>query len=267
MLAFCYSKREATQRQEKHNYFQETALYVSPLLPYLINWLQDFGYPVLWVVVFVAAIGVPLPISLVLLAAGAFASLGDFNIVWLIIVALSALVCGDNAGYWIGRWWGTKVLDWLQQSRLHRFVSPARVARSRAYFQRRGGWAIFLSRFLFSALGGVINLLAGTDPYPYRGFLFCDVCGEVLGAVIPLGLGFLFGASWDAIGVLLSGISALLLGLLAVVLLAYWLLKTLPKAKAATASERAKEANQLAKVIPTVVDQPATNQGYSDLLP
>jgi hypothetical protein len=33
--------------------------------------------------------------------------------------------------------------------------------RSRAYFKLRGGWAVFLSRFLFSALGGVINLLAG----------------------------------------------------------------------------------------------------------
>jgi membrane-associated protein len=270
MLAFCYSKRAATLRQEKQNYFRSSlkkAQYVSPLLPYLINWLQDFGYPVLWVVVFVAAIGVPLPISLVLLAAGAFASLGDFNIVLLLITALSALICGDNIGYWIGRSWGTQVLDWLQRSRLRRFVSPERVARSRAYFQRRGGWAIFLSRFLFSALGGVINLLAGTGPYPYRGFLLCDVSGEVLGAVIPLGLGYLFGVSWDAIGILLSGFSALLLGLLAVALLAYWLLKTLPKAKAATSRKRTREGNQPVKVVPTVVDQPATNPGYGDLLP
>ena len=240
---------------------------MSSLFPYLLNWLQDFGYPALWVVVFVAAIGVPLPVSLILLAAGAFASLGDFNIGLLVITALSALVCGDNVGYWIGRLWGTKVLDWLQRSRLRRFISPERVTRAREYFQCRGGWAIFLSRFLFSALGGVINLLAGADPYPYQGFLLCDVGGEILGAVIPLGLGFLFGASWDAIGDLLSGLSALLLGLLAVAFLTWWLLKTLPQAKAVTTGNHAKLWKRPIKAIPTQIDQPIANQGSSNLLP
>ncbi len=41
---------------------------MSTILPYLINWLQEFGYPALWLVVFVASVGAPLPISLVLLA-------------------------------------------------------------------------------------------------------------------------------------------------------------------------------------------------------
>ena len=79
---------------------------MNSVLPYLINWLQQFGYPALWLAVFVASAGVPLPIVLVLLAAGAFAALGDFNLVILAITATSAAVCGDSVGYWIGRWWG-----------------------------------------------------------------------------------------------------------------------------------------------------------------
>src|SRR6266487_4118319 len=111
------------------------------LLPYLVSWLQEYGYPALWVSVFVASAGAPLPIGLILLAAGAFASFGDFNIGLLAITAISASVCGDSLGYFIGRRWGTKVLDWLEYSRARRFITPQTVTRSRAYFRRHGGWA------------------------------------------------------------------------------------------------------------------------------
>ena len=47
---------------------------MSALLPYLVNWLQEYGYPALWGLVFVGAAGIPLPITLLLLAAGAFAA-------------------------------------------------------------------------------------------------------------------------------------------------------------------------------------------------
>ena len=236
---------------------------MSATLVYLINWLQEFGYPALWLVVFVASAGMPLPIVLVLLAAGAFASLGDFNIVLLALTASSAAICGDSLGYLIGRLWGTKVLDWLVQSRLRRFVSPQRVSRSRAYFQRRGGWAIFLSRFLFSALGGVINLLAGADPYPYRRFLFYDAAGEIIGAVMPLGLGFFVGASWEALGNLLGGISAVLLALLIVIALAYTLFKSLSRA----ASRQLKQEKQPVKAPATMADATVTDHGSGILLP
>lgn len=238
---------------------------MNATLIYLINWLQEFGYPALWLVVFVAAAGVPLPIALVLLAAGAFASLGDFNIFFLALTATSAAVCGDSVGYLIGRLWGTKVLDWLVQSRLRRFVSPQRVSRSRAYFERRGGLAIFLSRFLFSALGGVINLLAGADLYPFRNFLLCDVPGETLGAVIPLALGLFVGTSWEAMGNLLGGISALLLTLLVVGILAYSLFKVLPLPRPAI--RRVEQDKRAVNVTSSVADSATTARGSGTLLP
>jgi membrane-associated protein len=205
---------------------------MSTLLPFLITWLQEYGYPALWLVVFVASVGAPLPIVLVLLAAGAFAELGDYNVLLLVLIAASAAVCGDNVGYFIGRRWGTKLLDWLEQTRVFRVLSPQVVARSRAYFKLRGGWAIFLSRFLFSGLGGVINLLAGADPFPYRRFLLLDAGGELIGAGSSLLLGYLFGASWEAVGNVLGAFSSLLLALLVVVLLAVRLVKMLQRAKA-----------------------------------
>ena len=71
---------------------------MSNLLSLLLTFLQNYGYLALWIVVFVAAVGIPIPITLLLLAAGAFAALGDFNIVLLFIISYSALVCGDKIG-------------------------------------------------------------------------------------------------------------------------------------------------------------------------
>ena len=211
---------------------------MSVFLPYLINWLQEYGYPLLWLLVFVAAVGVPLPTSLLLLAAGAFAALGDFQIVLLGIVAISASTCGDNLGFLIGRRWGSRVLNWLEHSG-QRLISPRILASARSRFQRGGGWAILLSRFPFSALGGVVNLLAGAELYPYRRFLLFDVSGELLSAGVPLSLGFIFGASWEAVGDILGSFSLLLLGILAAVYLSIRLLLLLRRLHAGQPSRSA----------------------------
>ncbi len=194
---------------------------MSTVLPVLLNWLQEYGYPVLWLSVFVASVGVPLPIGLMLLAAGAFAALGDFDIALLTIVAVTASICGDSVGYLIGQRLGHKVLIWLAG----RLLSAERIKRSQQYFKRRGAWAIFFSRFLFSALGGVVNVLAGTEEYPYRRFLLYDATGEMIGALLPLSLGYTFGVSWEAVGDILGAVSLFALGILFTAYLSVRLIK------------------------------------------
>ena len=198
---------------------------MSTFLPTLLTWLQQYGYPMLWVYICVAAIGVPLPVSLVLLAAGAFAALGDFNIILLALIAITASSCGDSVGYVVGRRIGTPIFDWLVLQRHIRFITAQRLAKAHDYFEQRGAWAIFLSRFLFSGLGGIINLVAGAERYSYRRFLFFDSAGEIVGALIPLVLGYSFGASWEAVGDIMGTISSLAIALLGVIVLLVQLVK------------------------------------------
>ena len=192
---------------------------MSSLHRLLLHLLHEYGYPVLWLTVFISAIGLPLPTSLVLLAAGAIAARDDFNIVLLIGITITASFCGDNVGYFIGRGWGSRTLNWLVQPRRLHLIPAHTITRSRLYFKRRGGWAIFFSRFLFSALGGAMNLLAGAELYPYRRFLLYDVTGETLGAVIPLSLGYALGACWEAGSDLLGALSGFAFILFLVMLL------------------------------------------------
>ncbi|HEU0002484.1 MAG TPA: VTT domain-containing protein [Ktedonobacteraceae bacterium] len=235
---------------------------MSVFLTALLNNMEAFGYPALWIFIFVAAVGIPLPIALVLLAAGAFAALGQFNLVWLALISISASVAGDNLGYLVGRLWGSKGVNWLEHSRLgRRFLKPDSVARSRLYFKKHGGWAIFLSRFLIAALGGIINLLAGTELYPYRNFLLFDIAGETVGALLPLLLGFAFGASWEAVGDVIGTLSLLVLGLLIVIYLFIRLLRYLRATQKARKSRLASTSKSKLEVAPIRIVDPQPPKG------
>ena len=212
-----FSENQPDQVQSIITFRKEAV--VSTLLSLLLHGLHEYGYPVLWLAVFIAAVGFPLPTPLILLAAGAFAVHGDFNIVLLLGITLTAASCGDNVGYFIGRRWGGRPLNWLVQSRRLHVIPVGMIARSRLYFKRRGAWAIFFSRFLLPALGGVTNLLAGAEHYPYRSFLVCDITGDALGVAIPLSLGYGLGACWKAGGNLLSIVSWVIFLLFLAVLL------------------------------------------------
>jgi membrane-associated protein len=178
---------------------------------FFISALQHYGYPALWLIVFVAAAGAPISGSLLLFAAGAFAAFGDLNIFILYPVALSAAVMGDNLTYWIGRRLGTVLIAWIERQKRIRWITPQALERGRVYFRGRARWAIFITRFLIVALGGPINLLAGLEQYPYRSFLFWDVSGQILSAAISLGLGYAFAESWEEVAGLFGAFSSLVL--------------------------------------------------------
>ena len=67
--------------------------------------LEHYGLVILFVAIAVESAGVPIPGETTLIAAS-FASRpeqGHFSLFWVIVVAASAAIIGDNIGYWLGR--------------------------------------------------------------------------------------------------------------------------------------------------------------------
>ncbi len=214
---------------------------------FFISALQQYGYLALWLIVFVAAVGAPISGNLLLYAAGAFVAFGDFNIFILFPVALSAAVLGDNLGYFIGRGVGTPLLSWLERQKRFQFISPGTLARGREYFRRKTAWAIFISRFFIVALGGPINLLAGIEQYPFRKFLFWDIAGQILGAAIPLTLGYIFAESWEEVAGILGAFSGFFLALLTAIFLTVLLVRKIHQRGVSTAP-KVEENNSLHRI-------------------
>lgn len=188
--------------------------------------LSQYGSPILFAVVTVAAIGLPLPVTLLLIVTGALVSQGAMNF-WL-SVALAGIgsIIGDQIGYAIGRWGGAAVV-----ARFSILVGgPARIQEAEHKARRWGGLGIFLTRWILSPIGPVVNLVSGTAGYPWKRFFFWDVLGEFLGVALYIFLGRIFSDRVVEISDLLGDLIWTLL-FLAVALVLGWKLVTLARAK------------------------------------
>jgi membrane-associated protein len=186
----------------------------------LLAAVSQYGAPALFGIVAIAAIGVPLPITLLLIVAGSMISQGAMHLGWAIGAAGAGSVLGDQAGYAIGRWGGPAVVARLSSLFGKRADLPTMEAKARAW----GGLGIFLTRWLLSPLGPWINLVSGTARYPWHRFLFWDILGEITGAALYISLGWFFSDRVMALSAVLGDLTWAIAALLAAVVLGYQLL-------------------------------------------
>lgn len=102
--------------------------------------------------------------TIVIVAATAVASPLE-GVLLGIAVVIGALI-GETIGYTLGRLLGPTI----RHSRLGQRIGEENWKRSERYLARRGGPAIFLSRFL-PVLHSLVPLTVGMAGYPYRRFL------------------------------------------------------------------------------------------------
>ncbi|MFB8147271.1 DedA family protein [Microbacterium sp. NPDC056003] len=102
--------------------------------------------------------------TIVIVAATAVASPLE-GVLLGVAVVVGALI-GESIGFWLGRFLGPKI----EHSWLGRKIGHENWARSERYLLRRGGPAIFISRFL-PVLHSLVPLTVGMSGYPYRRFL------------------------------------------------------------------------------------------------
>lgn len=169
---------------------------MTQILNYLLSFVLIYGYPTIVGVVLLGDLGVPLPVTTILLAAGSFASIGIFNIFLLIPLVTFTVVLVDIIGYYLGR----KIVSW-ESSRLTRRMKVAdKILRStESFMDRHGAMCVFLTRWLITPLGVPVNFIAGIHKYSFKKFLFWAIAGELLWSGLYIYLGYYFGANWQSI--------------------------------------------------------------------
>jgi membrane-associated protein len=167
--------------------------------------VSDWGAPALALVTFLSCLALPVPSSLMMLAAGAFVAAGDLTLVAVIGAALGGALLGDQAGYQIGRLGGG-----VARARLGRKPARARlIAGAEARMDRSGGVTVFFSRWLFSPLGPYVNFLAGGTGMGWLRFSLPAALGEVVWVTIYVGLGYAFGTQLAKVGDILGDLVGL----------------------------------------------------------
>ena len=191
----------------------------------MTEWLQalvaDWGALALGIITFLSCLAIPVPSSLMMLTAGAFAASGDLDLATVSASALIGAILGDQTGYQMGRLGYRRVEGWL----LH---SPSRAAilgRARSATQKGGGIAVFLSRWLFSVLGPYVNLLSPGAGLGWLTFTVMGIAGEIVWVISYVGLGYVAAGQLEQAGDMLGNALGLLGSLVMTIGLGWLLLK------------------------------------------
>jgi membrane-associated protein len=166
---------------------------------YLLDLIAAYGpwiYGILFVIVFAETglVVTPfLPGDSLLFAAGALAAGGSLDVRIVTALMLTAAVAGDAVNYAMGRAVGTRVILLSKTDpKWARWIKPAYLDRAHGFFERHGGKAIVLGRFM-PIVRTFVPFVAGAAEMTYQSFAFYNVAGAVAWVGICVGAGYLFG--------------------------------------------------------------------------
>ena len=164
----------------------------------------------------IIVLGVLIPTTLVLLAAGALVAHGALEFWPTVAAAVAGAVCGDGINFWVGRRWGERALDSHYARRYH-----AAIARSRGLFERHGAKALILARFI-----GLVRPFVGAIAGAYRmsvvRFVAIEVFAGFVWAAPLIAVGIVFGASLGLASEVATRLAILMVSLLVLLALLVW---------------------------------------------
>jgi len=181
----------------------------------VLQFVTRHGAAVVFAAVFIEQLGVPLPATPWLLAAGALAATGKIDLFVAIITATFASILASAIWFYLGRYRGTRVLTLLCRISLE---PDSCVRRTQNLFTQYGTRGIIVAKFI-PGLSTLVSPLAGSSGIKASRFFFFDGLGSFLYAAGVIFLGVLFSKQLEqiisALESLGGGALALALGLLA----------------------------------------------------
>jgi len=156
----------------------------------LAEFVQQYGawvYALLFTIVFceTGLVVTPfLPGDSLLFVVGALAAVGNMDLFLVMGVLIAAALCGDNVNYWVGRWFGTRLLV--------KWINPAHLQRTHDFYTRHGGKTIIIARFM-PIIRTYVPFVAGLGAMPYGRYLAFCVAGALLWVGSLCTAGYFFG--------------------------------------------------------------------------
>src|SRR4029450_4408975 len=176
-------------RESRDNFVQELLDLFLHLNVHLDDLVARYG---VWVYALLFAILFPAPGPLVtpflpgdslLFAAGAIAARGRLDIAGLFFLLAGAAILGNTVNYSIGRFVGPRVFG---ADESHPLLNRQHLDRAHAFFEKYGGMAVVLTRFV-PIIRTFVPFVAGAGAMRYGAFALYNVFGGVLWVGICIG--------------------------------------------------------------------------------
>jgi membrane protein DedA with SNARE-associated domain len=175
--------------------------------------LHSYGYYAVFLFIALESLGIPLPGESTLIAAAVYAGAThhlDIRVVFA--VAAAASIIGDNAGYWLGRTGGQRLVQ-----RFGRYVrlDAAKLRVGRYLFDRHGGKVVFYGRFV-SVLRTYAAFFAGLNRMRWRRFLAFNAGGGLVWSAVYAFGAFGLGTAATSVGSVVTYVGLALTAVLTV---------------------------------------------------
>jgi membrane-associated protein len=166
---------------------------------HLLEFVQQYGtwvYGLLFVIIFAETglVVTPfLPGDSLLFAVGALSATGVLNPFLCYLLLLAAAVLGDGVNYSVGRKIGPRLLGIGDKPAFsHRLINPAHVKQAHEFFEKHGGKAVVLARFV-PIVRTFLPFVAGAAEMNAASFLFYNITGGIGWVTVCMGAGYVFG--------------------------------------------------------------------------
>jgi len=166
-------------------------LHLDEYLSQLVSSYGALTYGLLFAIIFAETglvIAPFLPGDSLLFATGAIASLGSLNIWFVTLLLLIAAILGDTVNYWIGHFFGRKIVDHPKI----KFINQEHIDKTEQFFKKHGAKTIILARFV-PIVRTFAPFVAGVGSMHYSTFISYNIIGGILWVVSFTTLGYFFG--------------------------------------------------------------------------
>src|SRR5262245_37061790 len=173
----------------------DSLLHVDRTLLQLVETYGQWVYGFLFAIVFAETgfVVTPfLPGDSLLFAAGALSATGALNAPFAAALLALAAFAGDTVNYSIGRYLGPRLIGASDHSRWSRLLNRRHLQQAHEFFERYGGKAVVLCRFVPIART-FVPFVAGAAQMTYTTFVLYNLTGAIAWVSLCLGAGYLFG--------------------------------------------------------------------------
>ncbi len=175
--------------------FLDFFLHLDDKLQAIINDYGTTTYVILFLIIFVetGVVIMPfLPGDSLLFTAGALAAndANNLNVFFIIVLLITAALCGDNSNYFIGRFLakkgeGAKLFGIFK-------IRKDYLDKTHTFYEKHGGKTIIMARFV-PIVRTFAPFVAGVGNMTYRKYIVNCILGAVLWVVSITLLGYFFG--------------------------------------------------------------------------
>jgi membrane-associated protein len=190
-------------------------LHIDKHLEEFIKAYPVLVYGILFAIIFVETGLVIMPLlpgDSLLFAIGMFAAQGALNLPLVILLLIVAAFLGDTTNYYIGKFFGSRVLKWKLFGKV--LVKQEHIDKTHEFYEKHGPKTIILARFV-PIVRTFAPFVAGVGKMNYKVFLTYNIVGGIVWVVGVSLAGYFLGEipwikqNFEKVIFLIIGISVL----------------------------------------------------------